>query len=405
MGGAVADPTTGAWRTVLSATAVSTLGDQLAKVAISVLVLQRTGSVALTAVVYGLTLLPEVIGGLALGGLADRYSRRSVMVGCAAIQAILVAVMAVPSMPFAVLAVAVAGVAVLAAPARAAQSAVSLDLLGPQRNGAGQARLTVVLELGQLAGLGGAALVVAKLGTTWALVGDAVSFALVALLLRLNLPVLPPGGTPRTAVRRRSAWRVVTTDRTLRTLAGLALLVALTMVPDGVMAPLVREMGQPTWLVGLLLAADCLGVAVGAAVAERWSVATQRRLVGPLAVLTFLPLLGFLFRPGPVVAAVLLVLSGAGQAYLPLAKDAFSQAVPAGMIASANALVGMGVRVGQGVAAMVGGAVALLLNSPARAVAVAGLVGLVLAVAGAASWRAVREPSVAASPAEEGPMR
>ncbi|HEX4700992.1 MAG TPA: MFS transporter [Pseudonocardiaceae bacterium] len=380
----------GAWRSVVTATGVSVLGDQLAKVAISVLVFERTGSAALTAVVYGLTLLPEVVGGLALGGLADRWSRRDVMVGCAGAQAFLVAVMAVPRMPFAVLAVAVAGVAVLAAPARAAQAAAGLDLLGPARNGVGLARLTVVVELAQLAGLGGAAVIVADVGTTWALAGDAVSFAGAALLLRFTLPVLEPQALS-TKVRRRRGWGVVRADRTLRTLAGLALLVSLTMVPDGVMAPLVHQMRQPVWLVGVLLAADCVGVAVGAALVARLALATRRRLVGPLAVLTFVPLLGFLARPGPVVAGVLLVLCGVGQAYLPLAKDAFSQRVPAGVIASANALVGTGVRVGQGVAAMAGGAVALLLGSPAAAVALAGVVGLVLAAAGwrAIGWRAV----------------
>ncbi len=54
----------------------SLLGDQLARVALSVLVFERTASSLLTAAVYALTFLPAFLGGVLLGGVADRYPRR-----------------------------------------------------------------------------------------------------------------------------------------------------------------------------------------------------------------------------------------------------------------------------------------------------------------------------------------
>jgi len=74
----------------------SLLGDQLARVALSVLVFERTNSTLLTAAVYALTFLPAFFGGLLLGGLADRYPRRRVLIGCDVVRAVLLAAMALP---------------------------------------------------------------------------------------------------------------------------------------------------------------------------------------------------------------------------------------------------------------------------------------------------------------------
>jgi len=60
----------------MSSTLLSIIGDQLAKVALSILVFQRTSSTLLTALTYGLSYLPWVIGGPLLSTLADRLPRR-----------------------------------------------------------------------------------------------------------------------------------------------------------------------------------------------------------------------------------------------------------------------------------------------------------------------------------------
>ncbi|MFC6094957.1 hypothetical protein [Saccharothrix lopnurensis] len=72
------------------------VGDRLARVALSVLVYERTNSAGWTAVAYGLTYLPDLVSGPLLSGLAGRHPRRAVMSATDLARAVLVAVMAVP---------------------------------------------------------------------------------------------------------------------------------------------------------------------------------------------------------------------------------------------------------------------------------------------------------------------
>lgn len=87
------------FRALWSAEVVSILGDQLARVAFSVLVYDRTSSAALSATVYALTFLPALLGGALLGWVADRYPRRRVMIGSDLARAALVAPTAWPGLP------------------------------------------------------------------------------------------------------------------------------------------------------------------------------------------------------------------------------------------------------------------------------------------------------------------
>ena len=78
-----------------------TPGDQVAQVAIAVLVYTKTGSAFLTALAYALTYMPPIVGGPLLSGLADLFPRRRVMITLDLVRGGLVAVMALPQMPFA----------------------------------------------------------------------------------------------------------------------------------------------------------------------------------------------------------------------------------------------------------------------------------------------------------------
>src|SRR2546427_12519387 len=89
----------GEFRALWAAELLSVLGDQLARVALAILVYQRTSSAALTALTYALTFAPAVLGGALLSGLADRYPRRQVLIATDLIRALLAAAMAIPSLP------------------------------------------------------------------------------------------------------------------------------------------------------------------------------------------------------------------------------------------------------------------------------------------------------------------
>ena len=91
------------FRALWFAEAQSVFGDQLAKVALTILVYDRTNSPLFAALVYALTYLSALAGGLGLSQLADRFPRRPLMVTCTAAQAVLVGLMAIPDMPIPVL--------------------------------------------------------------------------------------------------------------------------------------------------------------------------------------------------------------------------------------------------------------------------------------------------------------
>ena len=112
------------FRVVWTAELLSIAGDQLARVALAVLVFDRTGSAVWAAVAYALTFLPALVGGVLLSGLADRYPRRRVMIVCDVARAVLVGAMAVPGMPLGVLCVLLFGVMTLSAPFSAARAAL-----------------------------------------------------------------------------------------------------------------------------------------------------------------------------------------------------------------------------------------------------------------------------------------
>src|ERR1700710_1034963 len=87
------------FRVLWLADSQSAIGDQIARVALSVLVFERTASAVLTALTYALTFLPALIGGILLSGLADRLPRRQLLIGCDLIRAALFGLMAIPQVP------------------------------------------------------------------------------------------------------------------------------------------------------------------------------------------------------------------------------------------------------------------------------------------------------------------
>ena len=135
------------FRALWAATAIGRAGAQIGRVALAVLAYQRTGSASVTALVYALTLVPALVGGPLLGGLADRYPRRRLIVVCGLARALLVAPAAVPAIPLPVLAVLILVSQLLESPAVAAQIAVTPDVLPPPVYRAGVAIQQLTAQL------------------------------------------------------------------------------------------------------------------------------------------------------------------------------------------------------------------------------------------------------------------
>lgn len=379
------------YRTLWFAEAQSSAGDQLAKVALAILVYGRTNSALWAAIVYALTFLPALAGGLGLAHLADRYRRRTVLSTCAALQAVLVGLMAIPGTPLVALCALVIGVQLAGAPANAAQNAItreiftddglylrSQDLRGITNN-------TVMLL-----GLASGGLLVSLVGTSWALAIDAMTFAVSAIVLRCWVHDRPAAGGGHTSWFGSTRW--VFGQPRLRVLLALSWLVGLAVVPEGLAAPLAAQLGEPPGAVGWLLAADPLGFVVGAFVLSRFvSLATRARLLGLLATCSVAMLIGFIAQPNLAVALALLGLSGATGAYIISVTATFSSWVPNNLRGGASGLYRTGVRVAQGLGVAAGGAMAELVGSASDTTAFAGVAGVLLAIPVALSWKRLRQ--------------
>src|SRR4051794_6288960 len=117
------------FRALWLAETLSVFGDQVARVALALLVYARTDSAALTALTYALTFVPAVLGGFLLSGLADRYPRRTVIIVTDVLRAGLAACMAIPGMPLWLLWGLIGVLTMAAAPFKAAQLALLPDVL------------------------------------------------------------------------------------------------------------------------------------------------------------------------------------------------------------------------------------------------------------------------------------
>ena len=87
------------FRALWAAQVLSVGGDQLARVALTVLVYAHTGSTLLAAAAYAASIAPQFLGGLLLSGLADRWPRRGIMIACDLGRIPLALLMALPGMP------------------------------------------------------------------------------------------------------------------------------------------------------------------------------------------------------------------------------------------------------------------------------------------------------------------
>src|SRR3954471_13974908 len=167
------------FRALWLARSLSLLGDQLARVAIAVLVYERTDSAALTALAYALTFLPYLVGPL-FAGVADRRPRRSVLIALDLARAGVVAIMALPGMPLPVMGVLLVLVTMVSPCYDAARSAMLPELVPAEIYPTGLAIFTITTEAAQVLGFAVGGLLVAAVGARRALALDAMTFLVAA---------------------------------------------------------------------------------------------------------------------------------------------------------------------------------------------------------------------------------
>ncbi|WP_336215104.1 MFS transporter [Nonomuraea sp. LPB2021202275-12-8] len=373
---------------------LSLLGDQLAQVALAVLVYDRTGSAFATAAVYALTYLPSIVGGPLLAGLADRFARRGVMVACDLIRAALVGVMALPFIPFPVLCALVFLVVLLSAPFSAARAALLPEVLEGDRYVVGSALQNMTNQAVQMLGFAAGGAVIATMGPYRALAINAATFLGSALILVTGVRRRPTaerdGGKPSMWRMTGAGARLVFGDRKLRTLVLFAWLCGFYILPEGIAVPYAVELYTGTLpvpvITGLLMAAMPTGTVLGAFLFSKFvSPPGRLRLMGWMAMLSCAPLIVTAMRPPLAVVLAAWVLSGVGGAYQLAANAAFVQRVPADQRGQAFGLVQSGLMAVQGIGILVGGYAAEKLG-PEPVVALAGITGLTAAAVLAMIW-------------------
>ena len=282
------------------------------------------------------------------------------------------------------------GTVLLGTPFSAARSALLPEVLPGDKYPLGSVIGSHTTQFSQIAGFLAGGGLVAALGPYRALALDSLSFSLSAGILAYG--VRPAA---RTAAQRRppSPWEItwdgmatVFGSPVLRTLVLFGWLAGFTVVPEALAAPYAHALGGGAPTIGVLMAAMPAGTVIGGFVIGRLLRPSDRmRPMGWLAMLSCAPLIFSLAHPPLPVLVLLWVLAGAGGAYQLVAAAAFVTALPAARRVRAFAVAQSGLLAAQGLGILTGGAVAQRVG-PTRAVALAGLLGLLAAAALASGW-------------------
>ncbi len=388
----------GEFRALWLAELLSVMGDQLARVALTVLVFDRTHSTALTGLTYALTFLPAVVGALTLSGLADHRPRRSVLITINVLCALVVAAMALPGSPLVELAVLVAVMAFLGGPYKAAHLALLRDVLTAERYPVGTAIRQVTAQAAQLVGFSVGGILCAVTSPDTCLGIDAGTFAAAALLMGRFVaprPAPSPGRDTRASV---AGARLVWADPRRRAILLMTVLGLFYIAPDGVAAPYVAEHGHGPATVGLVLAAGGIGAVVGVPLFSRFVPARQRPTALAIACLvTGLPLILVLAPGGIYVAMVLFAATGAIWTVQVVMSVVFlAELLPNSHRARGMGMAGSMNTTAQGVGTALVGLVGQA-TSPTLAIAFAGAASVIVAAWPAALW--VRSIGTTSGPA------
>lgn len=375
------------FRALWLAQILSVLGDQLARVALTLLVYDRTRSPLLAAVTFAASVLPVFVGGLVLSPLADRLPRRAVMIACDLARMALVLIMAIPGVPLPVLVGLLFTVTMISTPFTSARSGMYPDILPGDSFALGTAVTMTTYQIALVAGFAGGGAAVGFFGVRPCLIADAVTFgisALIAFVWVRPRPAARPGGAagrePRRGGGMTAGVRMAFGRPALRTPMLLGCLATFYVAPEGIAAPLAHSLGAGTLATGMILTAGALGPSVGAVAFTRLvRPAVRTTLMRPLAIACCATLMLFALQPPLPLALLIIVVSGLFDCYQVPAVAAFVHAAPASHRSQLFGVAQAAMSLGQGAAMIAAGAIAEHV-SPSATIALSGAVGAVAAV-------------------------
>ncbi|MDT7536604.1 MAG: hypothetical protein QOI82_189 [Actinomycetota bacterium] len=368
------------YRALFIADVFSLLGDQLAAVAMAVLVYQRSHSAFLAALAYTTLFLPWVIGGPWLSALADRLPCRRVLVGVDLSRAALIGAAALPKMPLAPLCALLLVSAMLSPPFRSSRAALVPQVLSDDRYSVALSLQDGLHQSSQLIGFVAGGALVALLTARGALAVDALSFVISGMLLLRGITPRPPAlARERRTSLRAETWeglRIVVLDPRLRRPLLLAMVGSMyVVVPEAIAPSYAARLGGGAFTVGLIMGVVACGTLTASVVIARWlGPETRQRLLKPLSFAGTIPLMLTVLTDNRSVCLGLLFLVGTSNAVQVPANAAFAAAVPPQARARAFGVAMMGLMAAQLVGITLAGAAAQWVDAD-LVLAGAGVVG------------------------------
>jgi len=354
------------------------IADTLRILALSVLVYATTGSALLAAVTYGIGFLPQAVGGMLIGSLADRLPPRRLLVAGYLIEAVVALLLAGLQMPVPIALCLVAAVACVTPVFNGASSRLVAATLSGDSYVLGRSMSSMSSSAGQLLGLAAGGATIAALGARAALAVCAALHLTAAGMVRLRLDSHPAAVAARrlrgTVTSTLRGNRQLLTDRRVRALLLAHWLPAgLSVGAEALLVPYTTVRHLPAGSTGLLLAALPIGMLLGDLVVGRLLKPQTRERAAPwLVALLGGPLLVFLSRPGLLISLVVLAAAGCGFSYTLGLQRMFLAVLPAELQGQAFTLLSTGMMTAQGLGPVLFGAFAVWASVPA-AMATSGL--------------------------------
>jgi hypothetical protein len=372
----------------------SECGDQIAAIAISLLVYGRSNSPFLAAATYAVSYLPWVLGSMFLAPLVDRYPRRAVMLVCDSGRAVVIGVLALVSMVHGVSILVLIALVLFSSffspPFASARGATIPDIFdgGPSYVSA-VAVGRILQQVDQVFGFALGGVVVAAVTPRGALALDAGTFVVSFLLVLTHIRYRPPAlSGPRLALPAvlRSLVRNAVPDlaivwrhparRALLTFSSFALL--FLIAPDSLAVPYARQHGHGAVAAGILAASQPFGIALGAWLFIRFvPIRRQARALLPLGVVGAVSLSLTALVPPVWLACVFWACSGLSQCFLVATIAAYNVVTERALRGRANGMAAASIAVTQGLGFLMWGGVADW-EGAAAGVALAGVAGLAI---------------------------
>ena len=379
------------YRAVFAASTLSWIGDYVSKVAITYLIFKDTESALLSAAAFAISYLPWVAGGPMLAAIAERYPYRTVMIVCDVVRVFLIASLAIPGMPLPALLGLLFIASLLAPPEKAARSAMLPLILTGDRYVVGLSVQNMVSQAAQVGGYAAGGAVAALVNPRAALLLDAATFALSALLVwrgvRHRPSVMKQEHRSHLLKETAEGIRVVFGHRVLRAIALVVFAsVVVVIVPEGLAAAWSGELGGEPWRAGLLMASLPFGNVLGALVVSRFMAPrTRLKIIRPMALIAPLALIPALLDPPYPVVVVISALAGFGSAVLMPLNGLFVQVLPNAYRARAFGVMLGGMQMLHAISVLAAGAIAERVPVP-LVVGAWACAGLVLIGTAAARW-------------------